>query len=279
VSAATSILESQGAASPFDGIAAEYDAIFTDSRIGRAQRSAVWAELASAFHRGDRVLEVGCGTGVDARFLAERGVSVVGCDSSREMIRVAEQRASHHFAQFQNASVSFHHCAAEALDQLCRYAPFDGAFSNFGVLNCISDLRRVAQTLASLVKPSARVLLCSMGPCCAWEFIWFACHGDLKRATRRFQRKGTVGTIGAAGQVMVHYPTLQDLQQAFAPEFRLRTVKGIGVFVPPTYTATWVQRFPRTIEIAGLLDRALARCPGIRLLADHILLTLERVNP
>jgi SAM-dependent methyltransferase len=277
VSAAISVVESQAVASPFDGIAAEYDAIFTDSRIGHAQRSAVWAELAGAFHPGDRILEVGCGTGVDACFLAERGVSVVACDSSREMIRVAQGRACNRLCFFRNAAVTFRQCAAEQLGRFSSYLPFDGAFSNFGVLNCIADLRQFAQTLAPLLKPSARVLLCLMGPCCAWEFIWLACHGDLKRATRRLRGSRTIATVGA-GTVNVHYPTLRALRRAFRPEFCLRAVKGIGVAVPPTYFSPLVNRFPRVLDAAALLDRALARCPGIQILADHILLTLERTS-
>lgn len=277
MSVAISIFESQAVASPFDGVADEYDAIFTDSRIGRAQRSSVWVELASAFHPGDRVLEVGCGTGVDACFLAERGVSVVACDSSREMIRVAQGRARNRLSKLRNAAVTFRQCAAEELGRLSSYAPFDGAFSNFGVLNCVGNLRQFAQILAPLLKPSARVMLCLMGPCCAWECIWFACHGDLKRATRRLHRNGTVATIGS-GTVKVHYPALRDLRRTFAPEFRQRAVKGIGVAVPPSYLSPFANRFPRALGAAKLLERALASCPGIRSLADHILLTLERTN-
>ena len=44
--------------------------------------------LEKAFRPGDRVLEIGCGTGVDACFLAERGVKVLACDSSPQMIAV-----------------------------------------------------------------------------------------------------------------------------------------------------------------------------------------------
>src|SRR5271154_7313270 len=77
---------------PFDALAEGYDHAFTFSNIGRAQRSAVWRELERTFRSGDRVLEIGCGTGVDACFLAERGVKVVACDSSSAMIEVAARR-------------------------------------------------------------------------------------------------------------------------------------------------------------------------------------------
>jgi ubiquinone/menaquinone biosynthesis C-methylase UbiE len=84
--------EPQVEAAPFDAIASRYDETFTTSKIGQAQRAAVWSELAKTFRRGDRVLEIGCGTGVDACFLAERGVLVLASDSSSQMIAVTTRR-------------------------------------------------------------------------------------------------------------------------------------------------------------------------------------------
>jgi ubiquinone/menaquinone biosynthesis C-methylase UbiE len=68
-----STAQPQVLAAPFDAVAARYDETFTFSRIGQAQRAAVWRELAKTFQAGDRTLEIGCGTGVDACFLAEIG--------------------------------------------------------------------------------------------------------------------------------------------------------------------------------------------------------------
>src|ERR1700730_1972662 len=79
-------------AAPFDAVAERYDEAFTLSGIGRAQRRAVRNELAGTFQAGDRALEIGCGTGVDACFLAERGVRVVAGDSSSEMIALTTKR-------------------------------------------------------------------------------------------------------------------------------------------------------------------------------------------
>lgn len=41
---------------------------------------------------GDRVLEVGCGTGVNVRVMAERGASVVGIEGTRARARIAQTR-------------------------------------------------------------------------------------------------------------------------------------------------------------------------------------------
>ena len=47
-----------------------YDDLFTRSAIGRAQREVVWKILFRHFDPGDHILELNCGTGEDAVFLA-----------------------------------------------------------------------------------------------------------------------------------------------------------------------------------------------------------------
>ena len=58
------------------------------------QRDAVWKILTNTFNANDNILELNCGTGEDAIFLAGRGVSVFACDASQQMIARAEQRLS-----------------------------------------------------------------------------------------------------------------------------------------------------------------------------------------
>src|SRR5690349_5227611 len=113
---------------PFDAVASRYDETFTSSRIGRAQRSAVWADLTRTFHAGDHVLEIGCGTGVDACFLADQGVRVTACDSSSQMIEIARRRISDKGLQEFTRVIQL---PAENLANLRADQQFDGAFSNF----------------------------------------------------------------------------------------------------------------------------------------------------
>ena len=81
---------------PFDTVAAEYDAAFTDHVLGRWLRGAVWKHLDAAFQPGDRVLELGCGTGEDALHLAQRGVHVHATDAAETMVHLADQKALLH---------------------------------------------------------------------------------------------------------------------------------------------------------------------------------------
>jgi SAM-dependent methyltransferase len=258
---------------PFDAIADRYDEIFTTSRIGQAQRAAVWAELEKVFRPGDRVLEIGCGTGVDACFLAERGVAVVACDSSPQMITVATRRVRENG---RHSSVYPRLLAAENIASLRDADSFDGVFSNFGALNCVRDLGLLARNLGALLKPGAPALLCLMGPCCLWEISWYLAHANPRKAFRRLHRGAVAGHLTKQTFVSVYYPSVRKLARIFAPEFRLKALQGIGVTVPPSYVEPWADRFTGLLHLGSRIDSVLGRCPGIRALADHILLKFER---
>ena len=269
-----SITHSQAPApAPFDAVAARYDETFTTSKIGQAQRMAVWSELAKTFRPGERVLEIGCGTGIDASFLAERGVQIVACDPSSEMIRVLRRRLEQ--TELRNL-VETHVLGAEDITRLQPAELFDGAFSNFGAINCISDLRRLANDLAELLKPGASAALCWMGPHCTWEQFWYLIHGSRDKAFRRLKRGGVQAIIADGLFAHVRYPSVEFLVRAFSPEFRLKSVRGIGIAVPPSYLETWAQRHPGLFRMCQHADLLLARCPGIRTLGDHVLVRLQR---
>jgi ubiquinone/menaquinone biosynthesis C-methylase UbiE len=257
---------------PFDSVASQYDEIFTSSTIGKAQRESVWSELARTFHAGDRVLEIGCGTGVDACFLAERSVRVVACDSSQRMIAVATTRVRENGLQRLVQPIVLR---AEDIATLPNDGLFDGVFSNFGAINCIADLKLLSRVLCERLKPGAKLLLCGLGPCCAWEIAWYLAHGQPHKAFRRL-RSATTARIMNGVPVRVRYPTVRSLKHTFAPDFRLKSVKGVGIFVPPSYLESWAIRFPRLLRLAVKADSRFEGCVGLRELADHILLTFER---
>jgi len=256
----------------FDAVAASYDGTFTSSVIGRAQRAAVWKRLSQIFQEGDRVLEIGCGTGVDACFLAERGVEVLACDPSSQMIDVAASRIRQRGF---DTRVRTRVLRAEDISSLRPDESFDGAFSNFGALNCVEDLKPLAQGLARLLKPGAEALLCWMGPYCLWETLFYLGRGNATKAFRRFHHGGAYARIGESA-VRVHYPSAGIVARTFAPEFRLVSVQGIGVAVPPSYLEPWAQRHPRFLKFCEHFDSLVGSWPGVRSIGDHVLVRLQR---
>lgn len=264
---------SQVYAAPFDEAASRYDQVFTNSAIGQAQRFSVWEELAKTFHAGDQILEIGCGTGVDACYLAERGVRVLACDSSPKMIAVATRRLRE---SPRSELVQPQVLAAEQIGSLRGQRLFDGAFSNFGVLNCVADLKSLAEDLAVLLRPGAAVLLCWMGPFCLWETLWYLLQGKPAKALRRIRREGITTRVDGGTTATVYYPSVRRMGCMFAPHFSIKFIKGVGVSVPPSYLEPFASRLPRLLNAAVLADRILGRSAGIRLLSDHILIRMVR---
>jgi hypothetical protein len=189
------------------------------------------------------------------------------------MIDVAARRVRQSGLQ---ALVSARVLRGEDISTLPPDELFDGAFSNFGALNCVDDLERVAHGLARVLKPGATALLCWMGPCCMWEMIWYLAHADKDKAFRRFRPAGVNARIADGAFIHVHYPSVGFFARTFAPEFRLKAVRGIGVAVPPSYLEPWAQRHPRLLQVCEHFDSWLGGCPGVRLLGDHVLVRLQR---
>lgn len=244
------------AAAAFDRIAAAYDAQWTDTPAGRAQRDLVWRHVDPLFYSGDAILDVGCGTGEDAAHFAARDVRVHATDVSAEMIRVASRRGG-----FTTAVAG-----AEEIDG--RDAEYDGAISNFGALNCVADLSGVARHLARVVRPGGHVAICVIGRLCLWESLYYAVRLQFRKALRRATAKPVITSMG----MPIYYPTVADLRTAFAPGFVCERWMGIGLLVPPSYV-----RLPRgVVRILGALDRFLAGWPLLRGMADHRLMILVR---
>ena len=261
------------AALVFDQMASEYDDVFTNSMIGRAQRDAVWALLTQVFENGDHVLELNCGTGEDALFLARNGASVTACDASERMIQIATGRLR---KETPEAPVQFNLLPTEHIRELGPSAQFDGIFSNFSGLNCVPDLKRTAEDLATLLSPGAPLLICLSTRFCLWEMLWFALHGNFRKAFRRCTGHATA-KIGEF-TVDVYYPTVRKLRTLFSPSFVLRSCTGVGVTVPPSYVEAWIRKHPKLLNMFRTIDNAISSYPGVRVLGDHVLLHFERVQ-
>jgi ubiquinone/menaquinone biosynthesis C-methylase UbiE len=256
----------------FDSLAAKYDDLFTRSMIGRAQRGVVWDALIDTFEPGSHILELNCGTGEDALFLAGHDVSVLACDASAQMIDTARQRMQ---SEDPEASIEFQVLATEHLSKLGRQELFDGAFSNFSGLNCVADLHLTAHQLAGLVTRGAPVLICLSTRYCISEMAWFAFHGQFRKAFRRTSGFATV-KVGEF-LVKVHYPTLRAIRKTFSPYFRMRSCTGIGVAVPPSYLEPLVRKHPRVLNLLRAVDRVISPLPWFRTVGDHMLICFERV--
>jgi len=94
---------------------------------------------------GERILDLGCGTGHLASEIAERGAHVVGIDSSPAMIEAARE--------------AYPNLAFQVMDaqNFSFTEPFDAIFSN-AALHWINEPENVVQCIATALKPGGRLV-------------------------------------------------------------------------------------------------------------------------
>jgi SAM-dependent methyltransferase len=128
--------------------------------LGRGAHGTVLAaELlceAVELHAGERVLDVGTGTGNTALAAARRRTKVVGVDLLASLLERARARV-----ESEGLTAEFREGNAESLP--CESASFDVALSTFGVMFA-PDQARAAHELVRVVRPGGRLGLASWTP-------------------------------------------------------------------------------------------------------------------
>lgn len=252
--------------SSFDRLAPTYDHDFTEGVIARHLRNRAHARLNMHFHRGDTVLELGCGTGEDARAAARRGIRVIATDASPEMLKMAQAKTA------DLPLVTLESLDLNALS--AQFPPVDHAFSNFGAINCVHDRRALACWLADRVRPGGKIVFGIMSPLCLWEIGWHVLHADFKIAFRRLHKYSEF-QIDGGDMIRVYYPTIQQISAEFSPYFRRIHVEPLGLLLPPTALYPVLEKRPRLLSRLTRLDDAI-RASALSMLADHYWIEFER---
>lgn len=260
----------------FSTAAITYDADEEGNPILLWMRQRVADVMQGSFAAGDLLLELGCGTGIEAQRLAARGCRLVLTDVAPGML----ERATAKVGAIDGALHGGHLLPASRISELVeRYGrgSFDGAYSSFGPLNCEPDARPVAEGLAALVRPGGRIVLSVINRVCPPEILWYALHLDFRNAFRRLGGPVMARAIpGIEPSVATWYYTPGDYRRAFRRDFRILNCRALPLLLPPPYLGHIARRMPRLLHLAGRIDDALSPLPVLRSLGDHFLMELER---
>jgi SAM-dependent methyltransferase len=257
---------------PFDELAAGYDATFTETAVGRALRAIVWSRLERLFPAPRRILELGCGTGEDALRLASAGHDVVAIDASPRMVQIARHKAE---SAGHAVRLQFHAARMEDVGSVVPGQCFDGVLSNFGAINCVPDLQLLARSVAARLSPGARLIWVVMGRHVPWEWGWYLSRGEWAKAWRRLERRG----VPWRG-LTIAYPTPAAVRRALDPCFTVDRIAPLGVVLPPTYAAAWLERSPRALRALTRLENLAHECAPVAFcsafLSDHYIVEATR---
>lgn len=256
-------------ASAFDQYAAAYDTHFTDSSIGQLQRERVYRLLHPLLTKPLNILELNCGTGTDAIWLAEQGNHVTATDVSSEMLNIAHNKNPGKLA------LVFQQVDLREPENL-PIQNTDLVFSNFGGLNCLSpdELKKLALSLQKRIKIGARLALVIMGRQCLWEQFYFRIKRDA-RSTRRKNKDG-VSTQIEGTNFLTWYYSPQEISTIFGDAFYVRKIEPIGLCIPPSYLEPFLTSKPILLRLLNIAEKLFAHGRWLADYADHYWIELER---
>jgi len=225
----------------FDIAATNYDTTFTNTKIGKEQRKKVYKNLDIIFNATTSldILELNCGTGIDAIAFAEKGHQIIATDISEEMIKVANSKNN-------NTSLSFQVLDCKKLTKNTFEKQFDIVFSNFGGLNCLSfnNLSNLLHTVSELLKPKGKFIMVLMPKNCLWEQLYFSLKGNFKKSKRRNTEEALLVNVDGI-QVPTWYYNPKDVEKMLTNNFAVTNCVPVGITVPPSYLETSIAtQFP-----------------------------------
>lgn len=255
----------------FDIAASTYDKTFTNSVIGKLQRNSVRKHLSEILQKNHpkNILEINCGTGEDAIWLARQNFQVTATDISEKMILEAKNKANLENLRFQQADIN----------QLSTHFPsekFDLIFSNFGGLNCLSkpELAQFFKNSSDLLTENGQLILVIMPKNTLWEQFYFLVKTDFKSVFRR-KKESVIANVDGE-KVKTYYYNPKELVNLTTNVFETKQLKPIGFFVPPSYLESFFKSRPRLISILNSLENKIKNWPVLSKYADHYFIVLEK---
>src|SRR5436190_17085943 len=123
----------QNVSTAFSRQSSTFDSTEEKNQILQWMRDQIHAHCLRHFKPGDSILELNCGTGIDAVFFAEHGMNVHATDISEGMLNELRKKISEKNLE---GKITTQKCSFTELNFVVD-KKFDCIFSDFGGLNCV----------------------------------------------------------------------------------------------------------------------------------------------
>jgi ubiquinone/menaquinone biosynthesis C-methylase UbiE len=255
----------------FDNAAQNYDTSFTHSVIGKLQRNLVHQHFSKILKESqpETILEINCGTGEDAIWLAKQNFDVTATDISEAMIAVAKNKIKLDNLAFKVANIN-------TISNIFSNQKFDLIFSNFGGLNCLSktELESFFKNASEIITKNGQLILVIMPENTLWEQLYFLSKLNFKSAFRRKKETAIANVDGE--NVTTYYYNPKDIVNLAEANFEIKQYKPIGFFVPPSYLEPFFKNKPKLISFLNALEQSVKNQSWLSKYADHYLIVLQK---
>lgn len=258
-------------ADAFELAAGGYDDVAA-SRLGRLLRARVHETLAPMVGPGVVVVDLGCGTGLDAAWCRARGAAVVAVDRSPEMVERTRRRLAADGLVAPRVAVADVDDAdglVTTLLELLDGRRADVVLADFGVWNCLTAPSSLAGVMYRVTRPGAVAVVVPMGRRVPWEWLGGLRHRDPERLGRR--RRLRRAEADRAG-----YPDAATLAADLAPFGSIRSNHALGLALPTHELRHLVEGRAGLAAWLDRLDRRLGSSGTAQAWGDHRLVVVDR---
>lgn len=261
----------QNTKTAFNKASADYDAHENQNIILKWMRGIVQSVYLKYLITGDEVLELNSGTGIDAVFLAQKGMKVFATDISNEMISIINRKVKTNGLEDKISAETF------SFSQISKVKlnDFNAILSNFGGLNCINDFSALNEDISKKLNSSGYFIAVVMNKFCPWEIFFYSLKFDFKNAFRRFKRSG-IDAIIDGEKVRTYYYSPYEFGRFFKSNFKTKKIYTLGHFTPPPYL-DGIYNILKPISLLFMkLDNLFKGIPIFNYFGDHFIIVMKK---
>ena len=252
----------------FDDMASSYDENFSQTYLGKYYRNRTHVLMEKYWKGNHKILDLNCGTGEDAVYLASKNNNILATDLSDNMLKIVNEKI---ITLNLEDKVSTKKLDLNDLDIL-ENMKFDGVLSNFGGLNCIEDIQSFVSEISRFILPGGILIITLMGRYTPWEWLYFLTKMSLNKAFRRISEKSEWKGLD------IYYPHISTVKQTLSNEFILLEQEALGVFMPPSYMNNFVENHSSVFNFLEKLESHISKSSVSMHLNDHYTLVYKRKN-
>lgn len=249
-----------------DNIAESYDDILNKNRFSEILRSIFQNILVQNIQQGNNILDLGCGTGEDALFLANNGFNVTAVDISPNMIEIAQSKAG---AKDSNKNLQFFCSDMESFINENKNK-FDAIISNFNAVNYVKDLNSFSLSLSASLNKNGKLIFTVLNKLSISEVFYNFLRLNLKRSWKAmFNRKESLIT-----DLNIYFPG--SFSKFFKDHFKVKKITGIGIFIPPHNLTGMYDKLSFALPFLLLLEKFIADIFPFYCFSDHYIIEMQK---
>lgn len=252
----------------FGALADEYDQMRFTNKPVQIMREKFYEVVENFVKPGSDILEINCGSGIDALHFSNRGYNVVATDISDKMLLNAETKNYERKVEFRKLSFTELH--------KIQNRKFDLVYSNLGGLNCTDELEKISRDINNLLNSDGYFIAAVMPNFFLWEFLLFL-KGEFARALRRIKKDWIEANVGGE-KIKVKYYSPRRFKKYFMNEFNFIHTKAMRILAPPPPAEKFYAIHPRLSKLLDKIDERIEDFYLSSFVCDYYIIVFKKKN-